>query len=68
MKYYVTIYIDPFIECFLDYKEKCFWDRQDFPHAFLGLTRKHPDDLDKIDEELKQEKLKNANWKDFDKK
>ncbi|RDU58723.1 hypothetical protein CQA44_12215, partial [Helicobacter sp. MIT 14-3879] len=28
----------------------------------------HPDILDKIDKELRDEKLKNKDWKDFDKK
>ncbi|HEB9348492.1 TPA: hypothetical protein RZK39_001737 [Campylobacter coli] len=43
MKYYVTIYIDP------------LFDFEDATHAFLGLTKdKSPDELDKIDEELKQ--------------
>ncbi|QOR04155.1 hypothetical protein [Campylobacter cuniculorum] len=41
----------------------------DLTHAFLGLTKgKSPDELDKIDETLRQEKLKNIDWKDFDKK
>ncbi|EKI2649145.1 hypothetical protein ACPWWA_001200 [Campylobacter coli] len=32
----------------------------DFTHAFLGLTKdKSPDELDKIDKELRQEYLKN---------
>ena len=63
MKYYVTIYIDELFEQEL-------WDTnfKDFTHTFLGLTRKHPDEIDKQDEVLKQEKLKNADWKDFDKK
>lgn len=69
MKYYVTIYIDPLIECFFDFKSKCYFEREDFTHAFLGLTKdKTPDELDKQDEALRQEKLKNADWKDFDKK
>ena len=41
----------------------------DFTHAFLGLTKgKSPDELDKIDKELRDKKLKNVDWKDFDKK
>ncbi|GAB0174020.1 hypothetical protein NHP164001_20430 [Helicobacter trogontum] len=56
MKYFATIYIDPIT------------DWQGFTHAFLGLSRKHPDELDKQDKELRDEKLKNADWKDFDKK
>ncbi|HED6588324.1 hypothetical protein [Campylobacter coli] len=48
MKYYVTIYIDP------------LFDFEDATHAFLGLTKdKSPDELDKIDKELRQEYLKN---------
>ncbi len=48
MKYYATIYIHP-----MD------WN---IPHAFLGLTKdKSPDELDKIDEELRREYLKNKN-------
>ncbi|WP_186299370.1 hypothetical protein [Campylobacter jejuni] len=47
MKYYVTIYIDPLVECFLDFKNQCYWQREDFTHAFLGLTKdKSPDELD----------------------
>ncbi len=54
MKYYVTIYIDPLVECFLDCENKNFINAEDFTHAFLGLTKdKSPDELDKIDEELK---------------
>ncbi|HEB7545956.1 TPA: hypothetical protein RZH57_001628, partial [Campylobacter coli] len=44
----VTIYIDP------------LFDFEDATHAFLGLTKdKSPDELDKIDKELRQEYLKN---------
>ncbi|MBF7048714.1 hypothetical protein [Campylobacter volucris] len=58
MKYYVTIYIDPLVECFLDFKNQCYWQIEDFTHAFLGLTKdKDPDELDKIDEELIQGKI-----------
>ncbi|WP_144667681.1 hypothetical protein [Campylobacter jejuni] len=50
MKYYATIYIHP-----MD------WN---IPHAFLGLTKdKSPDELDKIDEESKQEYLKNKEFR-----
>lgn len=56
MKYFATIYIDPIT------------DWQGFTHAFLDLSRKHPDELDKQDKELRDEKLKNADWKDFDKR
>ncbi|ECQ5765766.1 hypothetical protein FZV57_09160, partial [Campylobacter coli] len=36
----------------------------DFTHAFLGLTKgKSPDELDKIDETLRQEYLKNKEFK-----
>lgn len=55
MKYFVTIYIDP------------IFDFEGFTHAFLGLTHTHPDELDKIDNETRMQKLKNADWKDFDK-
>lgn len=56
MKYYVTIYIDQ------------LFDFEGATHAFLGLTHIHPNELDEIDKELRKEKLKNADWKDFDKK
>ena len=56
MQYFVTIYIDPIFEL------------EGFTHAFLGLTHTHPDELDKIDSEIKMQKLNNADWKDFDKK
>ena len=52
MKYYATIYIHP-----MD------WN---IPHAFLGLTKgKSPDELDEQDKELKQEYLKNKEFKLF---
>ncbi|HEB9285637.1 TPA: hypothetical protein RZK15_001046 [Campylobacter coli] len=64
MKYCATIYIDPLVECFLDFKNQCYWQREDFTHAFLGLTKdKSPDELDKIDKELRQEYLKNKEFK-----
>ncbi len=57
MKYYVTIYIDP------------LFDFEDATHAFLGLTKdKSPDELDKIDKELRQEYLKNKEWDKIDQK
>ncbi len=69
MKYYVTIYIDPLVECFLDFKNQCYWQREDFTHAFLGLTKdKSPDELDKIDEQLRQGYLKNKKWDKIDQK
>ena len=69
MQYFVTIYIDPLIECFMDFKEKCFVNIEDATHAFLGLTKdKSPDELDKIDNEIKMQKLNNADWKDIDKR
>ena len=60
MQYYVTIYIDILFE-----KDLL---KLDVTHAFLGLTHIHPDKLDEIDRQTKQEKLKNADWKDIDKK
>ncbi|WP_257933393.1 hypothetical protein UPTC17655_0878 [Campylobacter lari] len=55
MKYYATIYIHP-----MD------WN---IPHVFLGLTKdKSPDELDKIDEQLRQEYLKNKEWNKIDQK
>ncbi len=69
IKYYVTIYIDPLVECFLDFKNQCYWQIEDFTHAFLGLTKdKSPDELDKIGEESKQEYLKNKEWDKIDQK
>ena len=59
MQYYVTIYIDILFE-----KDLL---KLDVTHAFLGLTYTHPDELDKQDKKIRQEKLKNADWKDFDK-
>ncbi|HEB7546065.1 TPA: hypothetical protein RZH57_001745 [Campylobacter coli] len=48
----------------MDFKNQCYWQREDFTHAFLGLTKgKSPDELDKIDETLKQEYLKNKEFK-----
>ena len=60
MQYFVTIYINP-----MDFNAR---DIVVVPHAFLGLTRKHPDELDSIDKAMRDEKLKNADWKDIDKK
>ena len=60
MQYYVTIYIDILFE-----KDLL---KLDATHAFLGLTHTHPDELDKIDSQTRMQKLKNADWKDFDKK
>lgn len=59
MQYYVTIYIDILFE-----KDLL---KLDVTHAFLGLTHTHPDELDKIDSQTRMQKLKNADWKDFDK-
>ena len=58
MQYFVAIYIDIFFE-----KDLL---KLDVTHAFLGLTHTHPDELDKRDEQIRQEKLKNADWQDFD--
>ena len=60
MQYYVTIYIDILFE-----KELL---KLDATHAFLGLTHTHPDELDKIDSQTRMQKLKNADWKDIDKR
>ncbi|HED6595537.1 hypothetical protein [Campylobacter coli] len=63
MKYYVTIYIDELLE-FQMIKDLLNMKSLDFAHAFLGLTKdKSPDELDKIDETLKQEYLKNKEFK-----
>ncbi|MEF3227633.1 hypothetical protein LI976_08740, partial [Campylobacter jejuni] len=52
---YATIYIHP-----MD------WN---IPHVFLGLTKgKSPDELDKVDETLRQEYLKNKEWDKIDQK
>lgn len=62
MKYYATIYIDELFE-------EELLNFSGFTHTFLGLTKdKTPDELDKLDEEKRKEKLKNADWKDFDKR
>ena len=60
MQYYVTIYIDILFE-----KELL---KLDATHAFLGLTHTHPDELDKIDSQTRMQKVKNADWKDIDKR
>ncbi len=63
MKYYVTIYIDELLE-FQMIKDLLNMKGLDFTHAFLGLIKnKSPDELDKIDEELRQEYLKNKEFK-----
>ncbi|MBD5166154.1 hypothetical protein [Helicobacter sp.] len=62
MPYFITLYIEPM-------KPKLDKIPVSIPHAFLGLTKeKTPDKLDEIDKELRDEKLKNKDWKDFDKK
>ena len=69
MKYYVTIYIEPLVECFLDFKNQCYWQIEDLTHAFLGLTKgKSPNELDEQDKELRQEYLKNKEWDKIDQK
>lgn len=71
MKHYVTIYIDPLfgeITRNVDIKNPSTYLNLDFTHAFLGLTHTHPDELDKIDNEIKMQKVKNADWKDIDKR
>ena len=60
MQYFVTIYINPMAFNTTDIMV--------VPHAFLGLTHTHPDELDKIDNEIKMQKLNNADWKDIDKR
>ncbi|MGJ0159196.1 hypothetical protein ACP0SI_09105 [Campylobacter coli] len=63
MKHYVTIYIDEFLEYEILVSLRN-GKGLDFTHAFLGLTKdKSPDELDKIDETLKQEYLKNKEFK-----
>ncbi|EOV5462951.1 hypothetical protein ACOQXD_001882 [Campylobacter jejuni] len=66
MKYYVTIYIDKLfgeITRSIDIKNPSTYF-EDFTHAFLGLTKdKSPDELDKVDEQLRQEYLKNKEFK-----
>lgn len=59
MQYFVTIYIDTI-------KPKLGLIPFTIPHAFLGLTHIHPDKLDEIDRQTKQEKLNNVDWQDFD--
>lgn len=79
MKYYVTLYIDPLFEqeMFKNVVFSLIFKREfsnlakqiDFTHAFLGLTKdKSPDELDKIDSQARMQKLKNADWKDIDKR
>ena len=51
MPYFITIYIEPI-------KPQIALLPISIPHAFLGFTHAHPDELDKQDEKAKQEKLK----------
>ncbi|EHQ5926200.1 hypothetical protein RFR77_001870 [Campylobacter jejuni] len=63
MKYYATIYIDEFLEYEI-LVSLYNGNGLDFTHAFLGLTKgKSPDELDKADETLRQEYLKNKEFK-----
>ena len=71
MKYYVTIYIDQlFGEITKDFEVlKLNFLDLDLTHAFLGLTKgKSPNELDKTDEQLRQEYLKNKEWDKIDQK
>ena len=62
MPYFITLYIEPM-------KPKLDKIPVSIPHAFLGLTKeKSPDELDKIDETLRQEYLKNKEWDKIDQK
>ncbi|OEZ20291.1 hypothetical protein A0L50_04720 [Campylobacter jejuni] len=62
MKYYATIYIDEFLEYEI-LVSLYNGNGLDFTHAF-GLTKgKSPDELDKADETLRQEYLKNKEFK-----
>ena len=76
IKYYATIYVDELLEdemlkhvdFSLLFKAKFsqISKQIDFTHAFLGLTKgKSPDELDEQDKELKQEYLKNKEFKLF---
>ncbi|HFP7759760.1 TPA: hypothetical protein ACHDWC_001826, partial [Campylobacter jejuni] len=68
MKYYATIYIDEFLEYEI-LVSLYNGNGLDFTHAFLGLTKdKSPDELDKADETLRQEYLKNKEWDKIDQK
>ncbi|MCR6577711.1 hypothetical protein [Campylobacter insulaenigrae] len=68
MKYYATIYIDEFLEYEI-LVNLYNGNGLDFTHAFLGLTKdKSPDELDKIDEQLRQGYLKNKEWNKIDQK
>ncbi|EHH0538494.1 hypothetical protein J7D62_001617 [Campylobacter lari] len=63
MKYYATIYLDEFLEYEI-LVNLYNGNGLDFTHAFLGLTKdKSPNELDKIDEQLRQEYLKNKEFK-----
>ncbi|MCW0189221.1 hypothetical protein [Campylobacter lari] len=79
IKYYVTIYVDELLEdemlkhvdfsLLFEAKFSQISKQIDFTHAFLGLTKdKSPDELDKIDETLRQEYLKNKEWNKIDQK
>lgn len=56
MQYFVTIYINP-----MDFNTR---DIVVVPHAFLGLTRKHPDELDKLGN-IEIEKYSNPQYDPF---
>ncbi|MBX2492027.1 hypothetical protein I8801_01315, partial [Campylobacter coli] len=79
IKYYVAIYVDELLEdemlkhvdfsLLFEAKFSQISKQIDFTHAFLGLTKgKSPDELDKIDETLRQEYLKNKEWDKIDQK
>ena len=60
MPYFITLYIEPM-------KPKLDKIPVSIPHAFLGLTKgKSPNELDKTDETLRQEYLKNKEWDKID--
>ncbi|MCV3501664.1 hypothetical protein L8X52_08555 [Campylobacter lari] len=79
IKYYVAIYVDELLEdemlkhvdfsLLFEAKFSQISKQIDFTHAFLGLTKdKSPDELDKIDEQLRQGYLKNKEWDKIDQK
>ncbi|HEA8077254.1 TPA: hypothetical protein RXM91_001861 [Campylobacter jejuni] len=55
--------------CYLKQNFLKFLSKSTSTHAFLGLTKgKSPDELDKADETLRQEYLKNKEWDKIDQK
>ncbi|WP_034569401.1 hypothetical protein [Helicobacter saguini] len=63
MSYFVTLYINPM--SIINFNSGEFIN---IPHVFLGLSHKHPNELDKLDKQKNKEVLKSKQWDKIDSK